>query len=151
MDRTKMATDLERVTEAQLSSALTLPAANLQRSLSSADLSILLAEMDTLIRRYPSQDQEQSIEVFQRDLEALALKYSLRKVQKALAALRIKPGQTFFPKPDEVADEIEHQRERSKYAEMNREGEEFLKRQREAIAAFNSPEEVAWRKERGLA
>ena len=47
------------------------------------------------------------------DLEQLALKYSLPKVRKALEAMRITPGQRFFPRPDEVAEEIENQRERT--------------------------------------
>jgi hypothetical protein len=46
---------------------------------------------------------------FQRDLERLAQKYSLLKVEEAVDALRIKPGQAFFPRPDEVAEEIERQ------------------------------------------
>jgi hypothetical protein len=37
----------------------------------------------------------------------LALKYSLPNVEQALEALRIKPGQAFFPRPDEVAAQIE--------------------------------------------
>jgi hypothetical protein len=103
--------DLERVTQAQASSALTEQDASLRRSLSDEDLSILLAEMDSLARRYPSQDQEESIESYMTDFEQLALKYSLRKVQQALQALRIRAGQKFFPRPDEVAQEIEDQRE----------------------------------------
>ena len=43
------------------------------------------------------------------DFERLALKFSLQKVEDAIAALRIDPEQEFFPKPNEVADEIERQ------------------------------------------
>lgn len=43
------------------------------------------------------------------DFEQLALKYSLPMVRQALAALRIRPGQSFFPRPDEVAEEMEIQ------------------------------------------
>jgi hypothetical protein len=148
MDRNRMQTDLEKVTEAQLNSALTAPDASLPKSLSTEDSSILLAEMDLLIQRYPSQDQEYSIEVYHKDFEVLALKYSLPKVKKALEALRIKPGQNFFPKPDEVAEEIELRREQSLAAARNQDGKEFLDRQRRLMEQLAQPEEIAWRKER---
>jgi hypothetical protein len=98
---------MERVSQVLLSNALTGHGENLQRSLSNAALSLLLAEMDALTRRYPAQDQEESIEVYQQDFEALALKYSLGRVVAAMRELRIRPGQKFFPRPDEVSEEIE--------------------------------------------
>ncbi|MDR3798425.1 MAG: hypothetical protein P4K93_09745 [Terracidiphilus sp.] len=67
---------------------------------------MLLAQMAD---RYPGQDLRDSMEGYLWDFEQLALKYSLPKVQAALAALRIQPGQRFFPRPDEVAEEIEAQ------------------------------------------
>ena len=39
----------------------------------------------------------------------MSLNYSLPNVRAALAELRIKPGQSFFPRPDEVAAELERQ------------------------------------------
>jgi hypothetical protein len=72
----------------------------------SVELGVLLAQMAD---RYPSQDLRDSMEGYLWDFEQLALKYSLPKVQAALAALRIQPGQRFFPRPDEVAGEIEAQ------------------------------------------
>lgn len=111
---------MERISQAQLNSALTAPASSLQRSLSGVDLSILLAEMDELVRRYPSQDQGESIEAYQVDLEALAVKCSLPRVVAALRELRIRPGQTFFPRPDEVATEIERQQEGERFAAEKR-------------------------------
>jgi hypothetical protein len=53
----------------------------------------------------------------------LALKYSLPKVKDALAVLRIKAGQKFFPRPDEVADEIESIREHNVYKANQRDWE----------------------------
>lgn len=103
---------MDRVNLVQLNSALTAAEPSSRKSLSNADLSVLLAEMDTLMRRYPSQDQEESVEAYQQDLEALAVKYSISTVVNALRDLRIRPGQKFFPRPDEVAEEIENQRER---------------------------------------
>ena len=44
------------------------------------------------------------------DYEQLILKYSLQKVEDAVAALRINPEQHFFPTPDEVAGKIEQTR-----------------------------------------
>lgn len=100
---------MERVTGVQLKSALTAAEAPLQKSLSSSDSSILLAEMERLMRRYPMQDQGETAKEFFRDYAQLALKYSLPKVRAALEALRIDPEQTFFPKPEDVAGEIERQ------------------------------------------
>lgn len=65
--------------------------------------------MESLVRRYPSQDLEGSIDDYLLDYEALALKHGISKVQRAVAALRIDPDQHFFPKPDEVANEIRNQ------------------------------------------
>ncbi len=117
---------MERITSAQLNSALTAQGANLQRSLSKEDSSTLLILLNSLAKRYPSQDQAESIEEYFRDFEALALKFSLQKVEKALAALRIKPGQAFFPRPDEVAEEIEAQRERGVNDAIRRDGNKWL-------------------------
>lgn len=47
------------------------------------------------------------------DFERLAMKYSLQKVEDAIAALRIDPEQRFFPTPDDVAHEIRQQRLKS--------------------------------------
>lgn len=117
---------MERVTQAQLNSALTAQGANLQKSLSKEDSSTLLILLNSLAKRYPSQDQAESIEEYFRDFEALALKFSLLKVEKALAALRIKPGQAFFPRPDEVAEEMEAQRERGINDAIRRDGNKWL-------------------------
>jgi hypothetical protein len=67
--------------------------------------------MDELTRRYPSQDQEESIEVYQVDFERLALRYSLNEVQAALAEYRITPGASFFPRPDEIARVVVERRD----------------------------------------
>lgn len=117
---------MERITSAQLNSALTAQGESSRKSLSSEGSSLLLSLMNNLAKRYPSQDQAESIEQYFQDFEALALKYSLPKVEKALAALRIKPGQAFFPRPDEVADEIENQRERGINDAIRREGNRWL-------------------------
>jgi hypothetical protein len=135
--------DLERVTQAQANSALTEQDASLRRSLSGEDLSILLAEMDSLARRYPSQDQEESIESYLTDFEQLALKYSLRKVQQALQALRIRAGQKFFPRPDEVAQEIEDQREARLREAQRIDGEVWLREWHEHVKRINAEREEA--------
>jgi len=64
-----------------------------------------------LLLRYPSQDVKDSAEEYLEDFERLALKYSLQSVEVALTAIRLKPEQQFFPKPNEVAAEIDRQRE----------------------------------------
>lgn len=102
--------NMEKIDLAQLNNALTAPEASLRKSLSIADSSILIALMEGLARRYPAQDLEGSIEEFHADFEALAVKHGIGKVQKAVEALRIDPKQDFFPKPNEIAREIERQR-----------------------------------------
>lgn len=108
---------LSKIDQAQLSSALTVPAASLRKSLSKEDSSALLALMEALARRYPGQDLESTIGEFHRDYEALALKYSLAKMIRAVEELRIDPNQKFFPKPDEIAERIEQRRETGLYAD----------------------------------
>lgn len=100
---------MEQIDRASLMNVLVLTNAPLQRRLpdaESVELGVLLAQMAD---RYPAQDLRDSMEGYLWDFEQLALKYSLLMVQKALAALRIQPGQRFFPRPDEVAEEIEMQ------------------------------------------
>jgi hypothetical protein len=108
---------MEQIDRVSLMNVLTPTSAPLQKRLPAAEsveLAVLLAQMAD---RYPAQDLRDSMEGYLWDFERLALKYSLPKVQAALAALRIRPGQRFFPRPDEVAEEIEAQVE----AEMRRE------------------------------
>jgi hypothetical protein len=57
------------------------------------------------------------------DCEQLALKFSFGQVRDALASLRIRPGQAFFPRPDEVAAEIERQLETRRHEYMRRESQ----------------------------
>jgi hypothetical protein len=64
----------------------------------------LVVLVEQTAKRYPNQE---SMEGYLQDFEQVALKYSLPRFRDALAALRIKPGQGFFPRPDEVAAEIE--------------------------------------------
>ena len=136
---------MERITEAQLNNALTTPEGRLQKRLSSEDGSTLTILLEKTLRRYPNQDAAETIAEYLADFEQLALKYSLLKIEAALKALRIDPQQQFFPKPDEVAGEIERQenkrngenarlstakildemaRERAKHAQFMREWQE---------------------------
>ena len=117
---------MERVSLVQLNNALTTTGEPSQRRLPDAELTDLGLLMDQMQTRYPSQDQEGSIEGYLADFEQLALKYSLRSVRDALAELRIKPGQSFFPRPDEVAEEIESQRVRRTQDAARSEGDKWL-------------------------
>jgi hypothetical protein len=140
--------DLERVKQAPLRSVLTAQEHGLRRSLSSEDSSILLAEMDALTRRYPSQDIAESIETYLADLEQLALRYSVTRVQSALAELRITPGQKFFPRPDEVAEMIERQREAGVQEARRRDGDAWMRDWKAHVERVNAeratPEYQAW-------
>jgi hypothetical protein len=61
------------------------------------------------------------MEEYLADFERLALRYSLPRVEAALAELRIDLEQVFFPRPDEVASEIERQRSQdAEKLELNR-------------------------------
>jgi hypothetical protein len=99
---------MEQLNRAQLSSALMVRGVSLQRSLSKEGSSTLIALMERLARRYPSQDLESSIAEFHQDYELLAVNHGLPLLQAALQSLRIKPSQKFFPRPDEVAGEIQN-------------------------------------------
>jgi hypothetical protein len=145
MNRERMKADMELVSRAQLENALTMREESSPTSLSKEDSFHLLAVMDQLTRRYPSQDQESSIEAYFKDFELLAAKHSLRKVEKALSALRIKPGQSFFPRPDEVAEEIERQAERGVANDARTEGEKFTDGWHKYLEQIMQPEEIEWR------
>jgi hypothetical protein len=67
------------------------------------------------------------------DFERLALRYSMAEVQAALAEWRITPGARFFPRPDEIAAEIERSREVGRDARM---AEVKAVRRAREIAAF---------------
>ncbi len=101
---------MERVDRASLNSALTTTGEQLQRRLPDEESTALGILLERMARRYPSQDVEDSMEEYLTDYEALVLRYTLQKVEEAVAALRIDPNQKFFPRPDEVAGEIERQR-----------------------------------------
>lgn len=141
MDRERMKHDLEEVDQAQLESALTAPEKSSLALLSKQDSLRLLKAMDGLVRRYPSQDQESSIEEFLKDYAELAEKHGICRVEKAIDALRL--SAKFFPKPDEVAQEIDDQAAKSGY----RTG--FLTDWQRIREQYNSPEEKAWRKSQG--
>ena len=101
MDRLRMSLD------SVLATTLEQPA----KRLSDSDLAHLGLLVVQMVKRYPSQDLADSIEGYLFDFQQLALKYSLRRVEEALAVLRIKPSQSFFPRPDEVAEEIDRRLE----------------------------------------
>ena len=112
---------MERISLAQLNNALTLTEPPSQRRLSDEESIHLALIVDQMRQRYPSQDLTDSLEGYLWDFEQLALRYSLPKVTAALAELRLTPGQSFFPRPDEVAGEIERQQEaRNRSADASR-------------------------------
>jgi hypothetical protein len=121
----------------------------LQQRLPDEELKGLGVLMEQMMRRWPAQNLEDSIDAFMTDMEQLAIRCGLRRVQEAVAALRIAPEQKFFPRPDEVAKEIEVQRSKLHAAASQRQTQEYLqkleswKRRREAeraSGAINPPE-----------
>ena len=101
---------MERVNLALLTNVLKRDESALQKRVSKEDGSRLMTLLEGLIRRYPSQDLAEALPEYLADYEALTVKFSITKVEKAVSALRIDPEQVFFPRPDEVAKEIERQR-----------------------------------------
>lgn len=102
---------MEAISRASLESALTVVSEPSPKSLSDGEFSELAVLTAQMVQRYPSQDTEVSLEGYLTDFEQLALKHSLAHVKQALMELRIRPNQQFFPRPDEVAAEIDRQRE----------------------------------------
>ena len=103
---------MERLSLAQLSNALTVTEQPSQKLLNASDGQALTALVLQMAERYPSQDLADSIEGYLWDFQQLAVRFGLAAVRESLSELRIRPGQSFFPRPDEVAEEIQHQRER---------------------------------------
>jgi hypothetical protein len=66
--------------------------------------------MEALTRRYPNQDQAESVAEYFADYEQLAIRKGVNKVAEAIASFRIDPEQEFFPKPNEIAAEMERLR-----------------------------------------
>ena len=105
------------------------------RLLSDAEFQELQTLVEQTARRYATQDVSESIEGYLQDFEQLCLRYSLPIFRSALGELRISPQQKFFPRPDEVAAEIEAQLEKVRSAraaelcrnERRRQIEEFWK------------------------
>lgn len=104
---------MELVTKARLEGALMQTAAPLQISLSKEDGMYLLALLNRTAKRYPNQDLTDAIPEYLADLEQLALKYSLRQVEEAIASLRVDPEQIFFPTPQDVSAEMKRIRIRN--------------------------------------
>lgn len=102
--------NLDKITAAQLASALTTTAGQLQRRLPPEEFEALGIIMETTARRWPNQDMELPMPEYLADLEKLALKYSLQAVVDAIMELRIDPEQDFFPTPSEVAHQMEKTR-----------------------------------------
>ena len=104
--------DLEKVSGVSLESVLGEQDSHLLRRLPKEELMYLGILLERTARRYPSQENEETIGEYLTDFEQLAVKYSLPKVEDAIAALRVNPEQEFFPKPNEVAREIQRQIDR---------------------------------------
>lgn len=139
---------MERITEnlqALLKPASTELAASSRGSLSKKGSSTLLALLDSLSRRYPSQDLEASMAEYQRDYKALALKYSLREVEEGVNALRINSEQRFFPHPDEVAEQIKFRREARRTPSVEETKRMLAAEEAERQRILNDPAEIALR------
>jgi hypothetical protein len=57
---------------------------------------------------YPHQEfDDDTVEGFQFDMERLAARYGMHRMRTVLLAIRIRPGQRFFPHPSQIAEELE--------------------------------------------
>jgi hypothetical protein len=77
----------------------------------SSELKELAELMEQMTGRYPHQDMEAAAANYLFDYSRLTEKHGLQAVKTALLNLRIKPGQKFFPTPDEAAQELEAMKE----------------------------------------
>lgn len=102
---------MQRADLALLSNALTTTSQPSQPQLNDEDYVQLTLLTSQTAQRYPTQDLSESMEGYLLDFERLAAKHSLSTVKEALARLRLSPDQKFFPRPDEVAEEIHRLRE----------------------------------------
>lgn len=105
---------MDRVNKEQLEKALqpsgsTPRGSQLQKRVSSEDGLRLLALLEKTAKRYPSQDNEETIPEMMADFEQLTVRHGLAKVESAFMRLRIDPEQEFFPKPNEIAAEIQRE------------------------------------------
>lgn len=141
---------MERINQTQLSNVLTVRAAACSVSLSKKDSTRLIAVMEDLARRYPSQDLEDSIGTFHADYKKLALKFGLPKVEAAIENLRITPGRAFFPRPDEIATELENMRIATENNHSLTETQRYMAKRSEWKKEWESPAEVEWRRQMGF-
>jgi hypothetical protein len=107
---------MERISSVELDKAKALltspPESELSlRRLNDSEDQLLQELLGQMMERYPHQDLSSSAEGYLWDYQQLAMRYSLREVQDALAEWRLTPGRTFFPRPDEIAEFIEDRRE----------------------------------------
>jgi len=123
--------------------ALTITSRPLQRHLSNKDTTALAVMLGRLMKRFAHQDMTAAMPEYVADFEKLAVKYSLPKLEAAVEALRIDPEQAFFPKPDEVAKELERMADAEASERRRREGEA-----QRAEMERNFWEHVEWRMER---
>lgn len=137
--------NLQKVSLESLSSALTTRSQALEMRLPVAELTALGIILAKLARRFPSQENEGTIEEYLEDYEALALKYSIQKVEAALAVLRIEPGRRYFPTPNEVAEEIERQQESRAAKDVQAEAAARKQADEEHWKRLMAPDEVTWR------
>ena len=115
---------MERVTAAEAAIAVRqseeLNAALQQsgaRRLSSSESIALTSMVGQMIAYYPHQEMAaETVAGYMHDLTRLAVKHGLPAVKTALAALRLRPGQKFFPHPSEVSEELEAMETRERLA-----------------------------------
>jgi hypothetical protein len=103
------------------------------KRLNDADYLQLTLIVKQMAQSYPAQDLSVCLEGYLWDYERLCLRYSMTRVMLALAELRIRPGQKFFPQPHEVAEEIERQKAAKLAMASVKDGDEYS---RQANAHF---------------
>jgi hypothetical protein len=88
----------------ELRKALTLS----EKRLSEMEVKQFGLLLEQTAARYPNQEtSEMTAAGYRFDMRRLAERYGLKMLQSVLADLRIRPGQKFFPAPDQVAEELE--------------------------------------------
>ncbi len=108
MERAKAAAVATRLALGQPDASTALSQRRDRQQLADANLAQFEALMQQMWAYYPSQNfSPETVEGFEFDLERLAAIHGLPALRTILLALRIRPGQRFFPHPSEVAEELE--------------------------------------------
>jgi len=98
----------KNITIAAPSSALAPTRRPSEERLNDAEFSILAQLTTQIMKAYPHQELGESLEIFLRGYEILAVRHGLPRVKEAMQTMLVTPGRKFFPHPSELAEVLEN-------------------------------------------